>query len=124
MLRVTAFLLTLVVLLLLGGPPLVKKFLRGYFWGVNVYVVLTLDGKTLAYKNPRGWVGYEDKPLDMVPYEIFHSDRYETYYNVCWFDCGALYRCKHRYHRASDNALYCDRIRIEGYLIGKVREQR
>jgi hypothetical protein len=122
--RVTAFLLTLVVLLLRGGPPLVKKFLRGYFRGLDVYVVLTFDGKTLAYENPRGVFGHEDKPLDVVPYEIFYSDRYETYYNICWFDCGALYRCQHRFHRASENALYCGRTKIEGSVIGKVLEER
>jgi hypothetical protein len=111
-------------LLLLGGPRLVKKFLRGYFRGVDVYVVLTLEGKTVAYKNPRGLLGHEDEPLEMVPHEIFYSEQFETYYNVCWFECGALYRCGHSFHRAPENARYCDRATIAGSLIGKILEER
>ena len=52
MIHVTTFFALLAVLLLFGGPLLVKKFLRGYFVGANVYVILTVDGNTVAYKNP------------------------------------------------------------------------
>jgi hypothetical protein len=67
----------------------------------------------------------EDKPLDIVPTEIFTSDKYETYYNVCWFDGqGTLQRCKHSYHRTEENATYCKYAGLEHTIIGKVLEQR
>jgi hypothetical protein len=119
-----AFLLMLTILLLIGGPTLVRKFLHGYFVGVDVYVFLTLDGKEIAYKNPKGLFGHEDAPLALVPHEVLYSDQFETYYNVCWFDCGALFRCGHSYHRTEENARYCDKNFGEGVLIGKVLEQR
>lgn len=62
MFHAAAFLLMLAILLLIGGPTLVRKFLRGYFVGVDVYVFLTLDGKEIAYKNPKGFFGHEDEP--------------------------------------------------------------
>ena len=111
-------------MLLLGGPPLVKKFLRGRFLGVDVYVILTMNGKAVAHKNPKSLFGHEDEPLDMVPNEIFYPDQFGTYYKVCWFECGALYRCGHSFHRTPENALYCDSTKIEGYLIGKVLEEQ
>src|SRR5437588_12016080 len=103
-----AFIVMLILLLLIGGPILVKKFLRGYFRGIDVYLFLSLDGKTVAYKNPKGLFGHEDKPLELVPHDILYSDQFETYYNICWFDCGALFRCGHSFHRTQENALYCD----------------
>jgi hypothetical protein len=124
LIRVTAFVIMLAGLLLLGGPPLMKKFLRGYFQDWDVYVILILDGKTVAYKNPTGLLGHEDKPLDMVPNEILDSDKYEIYYNVCWFECGTLHRCEHSFHRTPDNALHCDITKPEGYLIGKILQER
>jgi hypothetical protein len=124
LIHATAFIVMLAVLLLVGGAPFVKKFLRGHFHGADVYVVLTLDGKTLAYKNPKGILGQEDKPLDIVPHEIFYSDQFETYYNVCWIDCGTLYRCGHSFHQTHESALYCDKAKVEGHLIGKVLEER
>lgn len=120
----TAFLLMLALLFLIGGPVLVKKFLRGYFVGVDVYIFLNIDGKLVAYKNPRGYFGHVDEPLLMVPHEILYSDKFETYYNVCWFDCGALFRCRHSYHRTADHARYCDKNIGEGVLIGRVLEER
>ena len=123
MLHAAVFVLLLLVLFLVGGPRLAKKFLRGYFRGVDVYVFLVVDGNTVAYKNPRGLFGYEDKPLDLVPHEILYSDQCETYYNVCWFDCGALFRCGHSFHRAEENARYCDKF-VKGALIGKILEER
>jgi hypothetical protein len=124
MFRATAFLIMLLLLLVLGGTPLVGKFLRGYFRGMEVYVILTVSGNTVAYKNPSGLLGHEDKPLDMIPNEILHSDQYGTYYNVCWFECGTLFRCEHSTHRTRDEAMTCKLTKIEGYLIGKVLEEQ
>ena len=119
--------LTLLVMLavpfLLGGTKFVWKFLRGFFRGVDLYVLLTVDGRTAAYKNPRGEVGLDDTPLEMIPYEILSSDQFETYYNVCWWDGGTLLRCEHSFHRTEENARYCEK-NIEGVLIGKVLEER
>lgn len=70
----------LVLLLLFGGPVLVKKFLRGYFVGVDVYVFLTVGGRMYAYKNRKGIFGHEDQPLAMVPHEVLYSDHFEPYY--------------------------------------------
>jgi hypothetical protein len=74
-----AFVIMVIGLLIPGGPILVKKFLRGYFRGVDVYVFLTLHGREVAYKNPEGWVGHEDAPLAMLPHELSYSDKFETY---------------------------------------------
>jgi hypothetical protein len=53
------------------------------------------------------------------------SNKYETYYNVCWFDeHGALRRCEHSYHRSEENATYCKYASLEHTIIGKVLEQR
>jgi hypothetical protein len=124
MLRIVAFLLLLAVALLFGGPPLARKFLHGFFRGVDVYVTFAQNGKNVVYKNPAGRLGHEDKPLDVVPREIFDSEKYEPYYNVCWFECGALFRCEHSFHRARENALYCDKAKTEGSFIGEVLEER
>ena len=75
MVTAATFLISLVLLLGIGGPKLVRKFLRGYFRGVDVYVIVTLDGRTLAYKNPTELLGHPDEPLDMIPNEILMSDR-------------------------------------------------
>ena len=124
--HLAAFVLVLLVALLLGGLPLVRKFLRGLFAGArnDVYVFLTIDGQTVCYKNPNSPHVHEDEPLLMVPYEILESSEYDTYYNVCWFDAGVPFRCEHSFHRKPENALYCKKINIEGVLIGKVLEQR
>jgi hypothetical protein len=116
-------LVMLAVLFLLGGTTFVRKFLRGFFRGVDLYVLLNVDGKTVAYKNPRGLVGLDDTPLDMLPYEILSSDQFETYYNVCWWAGGTLLRCEPSFHRTGENARYCDK-NIEGTVIGKVLEER
>ena len=114
----------LVILFLVGGPILVKRFVRGYFRGVDIYVFLTVDGQTVAYKNPKEVLGQEDKPLEMVPHALLYSNQYETYYNICWFDCGTLYRCGHSFHRTQESALYCERTKSHGLLIGTVLEER
>ena len=108
------------------GVPIARKFLRGLIVGSELYVVLEIDGKTLVYKNPyRYLTSPEDKPLDVVPDEIFESDKFETYYNVCWFDGqGSLRRCEHSYHRTEENATYCKYASLEHTIIGKVLEQR
>ena len=117
------FLVMLAVLFLLGGTTYVRKFLHGFFRGVDLYVLLPADGKTLAYKNPRGVAGVDDGPLEMIPYDILSSDQFETYYNVCWWDGGTLLRCEHSFHRTEENARYCDR-NVEGTVVGKVLEER
>ena len=124
MLRPIAFLLLLATLLLFGGPPLARKFLRGFFRGVDVYVTFAQCGKSVIYKNPTGLLGREDKPLDTVPDEIFDSEKFETYYNVCWFECGTLFRCEHSFHRSPENALSCDKAKVEGSFIAQVMEER
>jgi hypothetical protein len=117
--------LSIVVLAALG-VPIARKFLRGLVLGSDLYVVLEIDGHTLVYKNPyRRLTSPEDKPLEVVPTEIFTSDQYETYYNVCWFDLqGTLQRCEHSYHRTEENATYCKFAGLEHTVIGKVLEQR
>lgn len=72
------FLVILAVLFLPGGTRFVRKFLRGYFRGVDRYVLLTVDGKTVAHKNPQGEVGLDDTPLDMIPCEILSFNQFET----------------------------------------------
>ena len=124
MIHAAAFVIMIALLLLLGGPPLAKKFLRGYFRGMDVYVILTVDGNTVAYKNPQSLLGHEDKPLVMVPNEILYSNQYETYYNVCWFECATLFRCAHSFHHTPENARHCDKAKIEGHMIGKILEER
>ena len=114
----------LAVLFLLGGPTFARKFLRGFFRGIDLYVLLTVDGRTVAYKNPKGIPWADDQPLDMVPHELLSSDKFETYYNVCWWDGGTLLRCEHSFHRTEENARYCDKHVGEGMLIGKVLEER
>lgn len=123
MIHAATFLILLALLLLFGGPFLVKKFLRGHFVGTDAYVILTIDGKTVSYKNPKGRLGHEDKPLDMVLNEILHSDQYEAHYNVCWFDCGALFCCDHPKHRTREQAQQCPTAKIPGRFIGQVLEE-
>ncbi len=124
MVSLTAYLLMFTILLLLGGPPLVKKFLRGKFVGMDVYIILTINGKTVAFRNPRSAVGHEDQPLDMVPNELFYSDRFGEYYNVCWFEYGALFRCGHSVHRTPEEAQSCKLTKIQGHLIGRILEEQ
>lgn len=124
MVEAATFLILLAALLVIGGLTLMRKFLRGYFCGVDVYVIVTVEGRTLTYKNPSGLLGHPDEPLDMVPNEILMSDQYETYYNVCWFECGTLYRCGHAYHRTEENARYCNKKAGAGAFIGKILEER
>jgi hypothetical protein len=119
-----AFLMALLLALIVGGPTLVRKFLRDFFSGHDVYVFLTINGREVCYKNPNREFVHEDVPLLMIPYEILRSPDYETYFNLCWFDAGALFRCVHAYHRTPENAMYCERISIENCLIGKILEQR
>jgi hypothetical protein len=88
-----------------------------------VYVFLTIDKELVCYKNPNR-AGHEDIPMVLVPYDLLQSPDYETYYNVCWYDAGTLFRCGHTYHRMPENARYCKRVSIENSLIGKVLEQR
>lgn len=114
------FLVMLAVLFLLGGTTYVRKFLCGSFRRRSLWLVA---GKTLAYKNPRGVVGVDDSPMEMIPRDILSSDQFETYYNVCWWNGGALFRCGHSFHRTEENARYCDR-NAEGTVIGKVLEER
>jgi len=123
---IKVFLLLSIVALAALGVPIARKFLRGLVLGSDLYVVLEIDGKTLVYKNPyRYLTSPEDKPLDIVPTEIFTSGKYETYYNVCWFDGqGTLQRCEHAYHKTEENATYCEYAGLEHTVIGKVLEQR
>ena len=123
---IKVFLLLSIVALAALGVPIARKLLRGLVFGSDLYVVLEIDGKTLVYKNPYQYLSSpEDKPLDIVPVEIFTSNKYETYYNVCWFDGqGTLQRCEHSYHRTEENATYCKYAGLEHTVIGKVLEQR
>ena len=123
MITAATFLILILLLLVLGGPTLVWKFLRGYFRGVDVYVIVTVDGRTLAYKNPIELLGHPDEPLDMVPNEILMSAQFETYYNVCWFECGTLFRCGHSFHKTEENARYCAKNVGEGMIIARVLEE-
>jgi hypothetical protein len=118
------FILMLIILFLLGGPVFVRKFLRGYFRGVDLYVFLTLEGQTVAFKNPRGIIGQEDKAMEVIPHHVAYSDRFESYYNICWFDSGSLQRCEHSFHRTPQSALYCDTTKRYGCLVGKVFEEQ
>jgi hypothetical protein len=115
-----------VVILLLAalGIPLARRFIYGYVHGPNVFVFVPSDGKILIYKNPRGVIGLEDPPLEILPPEVLSSGQYETYYNVCWFDSGTLLRCNHSYHRKPGNALYCDKIKTKDCFIAEVLEER
>jgi hypothetical protein len=119
-----AILFATILLLAAAGVPLARRFVYGYFHGTNLFVFVESDGKTLLYKNPREVIGLEDAPLETIPPELFDSKRYETYYNVCWFDCGTLVRCKHSFHRKPQNTLYCDQMNVEGSFIAKVMEER
>jgi hypothetical protein len=121
---ITATVLGIILVLAVAGVPVARRFLYGYFHGVSVFVFVEHGGKTLLYKNPREVFGLEDDPLEVVPPELLDPARYETYYNVCWFDSGTLIRCKHSFHRNPQNALYCDMIRVEGSFIAKVMEER
>lgn len=118
------FLIILLLAFFLGGPELVRRLLRGYSGRKNLYVLVTINGQTVAYKNPQSLLGEEDTPLNAVPNEIFHSNQFDDYYNVCWFDCRALFRCGHSFHRTSDNARNCDSTAIDGHLIGRILEER
>ena len=94
MLPISGIVFFSILLLAALGVPMAKKFLRGLLVkGADLYVVFDVDGRTVAFKNP-GRSFPEDKPLDPIPTEIFTSNQYETYYNVCWFDGdGTLHRC-------------------------------
>jgi hypothetical protein len=94
----------IILLLAAAGVPLARKFIYGFFHGADVFVLVPANGETLVYKNPRELIGLEDPPLDTIPPDLLTSDRYETYYNVCWFDSGTLIRCKHSFHRKPQNA--------------------
>jgi hypothetical protein len=117
------YLIIFAMLLWMGGPTLVKKFLRGKFLGMTVYVVLTIDGNTVAYENPRGQVGHEDFPLPAFPQETLQSGHFLEYYNACWFEYGGLFRCGHSTHHAPEDLAHCAVAqKVAGYLIGKVWE--
>ena len=117
-------LLAIILVLAAAGVPLAKKFLCGYFHGTNVFVFAETDGKTLLYKNPQEVVGLEDDPIEAIPPELLDPSLYGTFYNVCWFEDGTLIRCKHSFHSKPQNALYCDKINVEGSFIAKVMEER
>lgn len=122
---ITGLTMGAILVLAFAGVPLARKFVRGYFRGVDIYVVLEIGGQTKVYKNPNHPFRAIDEPLLMVPHEIFYSDKFETYYNVCWFDdLGGLHRCGHAYHRKPENAEYCDYRGIEGALIGRILEEK
>ena len=120
------FVVSLFVILVLAAVGLrpARRFLYGYFHGVNVFVFVPANGKTIIYKNPREVIGLEDPALEIAPPETLDPEKYETYYNVCWFDSGTLIRCKHSFHREARNALYCDKIKTDGAFIAKVLEER
>ena len=120
----TALFLSIVVLAAIG-VPIARKFLRGLILGSDLYVVREVNGHKFVYKNPGSIGTVEDQPLETVPVEIFTSDQYETYYNICWFDGnGALQRCGHSYHRTAENAVFCTLAATEHSFIGKILEQR
>jgi hypothetical protein len=121
---VEALLIVLILALAAVGVPAARRFLYGVFHGTNVFVFVPSNGKTVIYKNPREWIGLEDPPLEALPPEVAASDRYEEYYNVCWFDSGTLLRCKHSYHRKPENALYCEKTKMDGFFIARVLEER
>lgn len=106
------------------GVPIARRFIYGYFHGANLYVLLTVNGQTMVYKNPRQYFGIEDEPLQLVPNEIFDDTLYETYYNVCWFDLGTLFRCEHAFHRTREDAAQCYATGAKGSMIGKILEER
>ena len=106
------------------GVPIARRFIYGYFHGANLYVLLTVNGQTMVYKNPRQYFGIEDEPLQIVPNEIFDDTLYETYYNVCWFDLGTLFRCEHAFHRTREDASQCYATGATGSMIGKILEER
>lgn len=119
-----AVFLSIVVLALLG-VPIARKFLRGLVRPANLYVLFDLHGKTLVYKNPRRPFVALDEPMETVPHEILTSDRYETYYNVYWFEAvGTLKRCGHSYHRTAENAAYCKLNGTPHSFVGKILEER
>ena len=113
-----------VLLLAAAGVPLARKFLYGYFHGANIFVFVEVEGRTLVYKNPEEIIGLDDEIIEKLPAELSDPNRYETYYNICWFDSGTLVRCKHSFHHTPQNALYCDAIRVDGSFIAKVLEER
>lgn len=123
---ITGIIFLSIVTLAAVGVPIARKFLRGLVVGSDLYVVLKIDGQTLVYKNPNRYLtSPEDKPLDIVPAEISDSAKFETYYNVCWFDeQGSLRRCEHSYHRSEENATFCKFAGLEHTVIGMVLEQR
>jgi hypothetical protein len=106
------------------GMRFLRGVLRGPEGGADVFVVVSVAGKDLVYKNPNRPYNDEDKPLETIPPEIFRPDQYETYYNICWFDCGTLFRCGHSYHRTPENAANCAHSETVGSFIGKVMEER
>ena len=106
------------------GIPAARRFVYGYFHGANLYVLLTVKGRTVVYKNPPEHFGFEDHPMGVPPADLFDSARYETYYNVCWFDTGTLYRCQHAFHRTPEEAGQCSRNNVPGSMIGTIVEER
>ncbi len=79
-----AMLIAVVALAALGYRP-ARRFIHGIFHGSDLYVVLTVDGNQVAYKNPGRGIAVLDQPLDHVPQEIHDPVKFETYFNVCWF---------------------------------------
>jgi len=124
MYHLIAFVMAILLALAVGGPALAKKFAHRLFVGNEIYVFLTIDGRLVCYKNPNSPNIHEDEPLLMVPYQILESSEFDTYFNVCWFDAGVLFRCEHSFHRTQENATYCQRNEIAGSQIGKVLERR
>ncbi len=92
-----AFVLSVLVAFLVGGPLLVKKVLRGFFVGNDLYVFLTIDGQLVCYKNPNRQYVHEDKPLLIVPYEILESGEYDaTYFSSHARECRVLQEKQYR----------------------------
>jgi hypothetical protein len=113
-----------VALLLAASLGVSKRFLRGLFRGTDVYVVVSDKGKTVVYKNPNRPYVHKDRPLEETPHEILSSDKYESFYNVCWFDSGTLFRCEHTFHSSPEDARRCEKSDVADSFIGKVLEER
>lgn len=124
-LHIIVLFLMVVMIAAIAGVPLARKFLRGLARGTNLYVIVTVDGRTFAYKAPPSSLIPMNTPLAEVPQEILASPDYETYYNICWFDgLGTLHRCGHDYHRTEEMASYCRLNSTAHSFIGKILEQR
>jgi len=123
---ITGTLFLCIIVLAALGVPHMRKFLRGLVLGPpDVYVVFDFEGRTLVFKNPNQPFEPIDRPLEIVPTEIFTSDQFQQYHNICWFDdCGTIHRCAHEYHRTTEAARDCRLSTVQHTFVAKVLEGR